>query len=146
MTNQFFSPDSRFLVVDDYETIRTFLRKALADLGYLNVEESHNGRSALEALKKAQQAGQPFDLVFLDWSMPEMTGIEMLSELRRTPELASTNVVMVTAESERKAIIEAAKFGIIDYIVKPFPANSVRDKMKVIEGRLVELQSKKQKN
>ena len=126
----------RILVVDDFETVRLFLINALSQIGIDNVDEAANGVEALERIQKCHKAGQPFDIVFCDWNMPEMTGLELLHRLRSTPEYAQLPFVMVTAESESASVESAAKAGTTDYITKPFTVDGLRDKIETIFNRL----------
>lgn len=128
--------NSRVLIVDDFETVRLFLRNALSQIGIDNVEEATNGREALEALEQAHQAGHAFDIVFCDWNMPEMTGYELLNEVRHTAHLQHVPFVMVTAESEDSNVEIALKAGATDYITKPFTVDGLKSKIESIVTRL----------
>ena len=104
----------RFLVVDDFSTMRRILRNLLKELGFTNVDEAEDGQVALHKLRS-----QPYEFVVSDWNMPNMTGIE----LRHLPFL------MITAEAKRENIIEAAQAGASGYIVKPFTAATLEEKL-----------------
>lgn len=127
-----FSPDTKFLVVDDFATMRKIVKKVLTELGYTNVEEAEDGKPALKMLQDAQQAGTPFGFVISDWNMPGMTGIDLLKSCKADPHLKSMPFMLVTAESEQKNIIEAAKAGVSDYVVKPFNAQTLKGKLERI--------------
>jgi two-component system chemotaxis response regulator CheY len=124
----------RFLVVDDFSTMRRIVRNLLKELGYTNVDEAEDGAIALAKLK-----AEKFDFVVSDWNMPNMTGIELLKGIRAEPALKSMPVLMITAEARKENIIEAAQNGANGYIVKPFTAATLDEKLtkifKVLEQR-----------
>lgn len=111
----------KLLVVDDFSSMRRMLRSLLRELGYADAEEAEDGVAALEKL----HAGH-FDLVITDWSMPNMTGIELLREIRRDSTLRHLPVLMVTAEALPENIAEARNAGASGYICKPFTADMLR--------------------
>lgn len=120
---------SKFLVVDDFATMRKIVKKVLTELGYTNVEEADDGKTALPLLQKAAAEGKPFDFVLSDWNMPGMTGIDLLKACKNDPQLKNMPFMLITAESEQKNIIEAAKSGVSDYVVKPFNAATLKEKL-----------------
>ena len=117
----------RFLVVDDFSTMRRIVRGLLKELGFLDVDEAEDGVIALAKLKST-----PLDFVVSDWNMPNMTGIELLRAIRSDPALAHLPVLMVTAEAKKENIIEAAKSGANGYVVKPFTAATLDEKLNKI--------------
>ncbi len=119
--------DTRILVVDDFSTMRRIVRNLLKELGFLNVQEAEDGVEALAKLRSGT-----FDFVVSDWNMPNMTGIELLIEIRKDPKLKHLPVLMVTAEAKKENIIQAAKEGASGYVVKPFTAAALDDKLKKI--------------
>ncbi|WP_198034284.1 chemotaxis response regulator CheY [Acidihalobacter ferrooxydans] len=121
----------RILAVDDFSTMRRIVRNLLRELGFNNVEEAENGQEALQKLRS-----KPFDFVVSDWNMPVMQGIDLLREIRSDPQLKSIPVLMVTAEAKRDNILEAAKAGVNGYIVKPFTAETLKEKLDAIFNRL----------
>ena len=121
----------RILIVDDFSTMRRIVKNLLNDLGFFNTSEADDGHSALAELRKA-----PFDLVVTDWNMPGMPGIELLKQVRADPALAKIPVLMVTAEAKREQIIEAAQAGVNGYVIKPFTAQTLGDKLGKIFERL----------
>ncbi len=131
----------RILIVDDFETVRLFLRNALNQIGIENIEEAGDGKEALQMIEDWHKRSQSFDMVFCDWNMPEMTGIELLQELRRTPHLKNLPFVMVTAESETSSVENALKAGTTDYITKPFTVDGLREKIESIFNRLQKTQA-----
>jgi two-component system chemotaxis response regulator CheY len=114
----------KILLVDDQPLIRKIVRDILAQLGYMNVEEAENGQDALEKLK-----AKKFDLIFLDWNMPVMQGIDVLRELRKMPAYKDTPVIMLTAEAEKERVITAIQEGVTNYIVKPFKPATLKEKL-----------------
>lgn len=121
--------DIKILVVDDFSTMRRIIGGLLRELGYKNIREAEDG---VEALKKLRMDPEPFDFVISDWNMPNMTGIEMLREIRADSKLQHIPVLMVTAEAKRENIIEAAQSGASGYVVKPFTASVLDEKIKKV--------------
>jgi two-component system, chemotaxis family, chemotaxis protein CheY len=119
--------DTKFLVVDDFSTMRRIVRNLLKELGFANVQEAEDGVDALNKLRS-----EPFDFVVSDWNMPNMTGIELLRAIRTDDSLKHLPVLMVTAEAKKENIIEAAKAGASGYVVKPFTAATLDEKLKKI--------------
>ena len=118
---------TRFLVVDDFSTMRRIVRNLLKELGFTVVQEAEDGVDALAKLR-----AEPFDFVVSDWNMPNMTGIELLRAIRADEKLKHLPVLMVTAEAKKENIIEAAKAGASGYVVKPFTAATLDEKLKKI--------------
>jgi two-component system chemotaxis response regulator CheY len=114
----------KILLVDDQPLIRKIVRDILAQLGYMNVEDAENGQDALEKLRMKK-----FDLIFLDWNMPVMQGIDVLRELRKMPAYKDTPVIMLTAEAEKEKVITAIQEGVTNYIVKPFKPATLKEKL-----------------
>lgn len=121
----------RILIVDDFSTMRRIVKNLLSDLGFTNTAEADDGSTAVAELQKGK-----FDLVVTDWNMPGMPGIELLKAIRANPEWAKIPVLMVTAESKREQIIEAAQAGVNGYIIKPFTAATLEDKLAKIFERM----------
>jgi two-component system chemotaxis response regulator CheY len=117
----------KFLVVDDFSTMRRIVRNLLKELGFTNVDEAEDGVAALQKLK-----GEKFDFVVSDWNMPNMTGIDLLKAIRADAALKHLPVLMVTAEAKKENIIEAAKAGASGYVVKPFTAATLDEKLNKI--------------
>lgn len=114
----------KFLVVDDFSTMRRIVRNLLKELGYANVDEAEDGVAALQKLR-----GGNFQFVVTDWNMPNMTGIELLRAIRADGALQHLPVLMITAEAKKENIIEAAQAGASGYIVKPFTAATLEEKL-----------------
>jgi two-component system chemotaxis response regulator CheY len=121
----------KILVVDDFSTMRRIIKNLLRDLGMTNVLEADDGQTALPILK---QGG--IDFLVTDWNMPGMTGIDLLKEVRSDPNLAAMPVLMVTAEAKKEQIIAAAQAGVNGYVVKPFTAAVLKEKIDKIFERL----------
>lgn len=120
-------PNMKFLVVDDFSTMRRIVKNLLKELGFTNVQEAEDGVEGLHKLRN-----EDFDFVVSDWNMPNMTGIDMLRAIRADEKLKHLPVLMVTAEAKRENIIEAAQAGASGYVVKPFTAGTLDEKLKKI--------------
>ena len=116
-----------FLVVDDFPTMRRIVRSLLKELGFTNVEEAEDGQDALNKLR----AGN-FEFVVSDWNMPNLDGLEMLKEIRQDNALKDLPVLMVTAEAKKENIMAAAQAGANGYVVKPFTAATLEEKLNKI--------------
>jgi two-component system chemotaxis response regulator CheY len=123
----------KILVVDDFSTMRRIVRNLLVELGFSNplIQEADDGENAIAMLRS-----QPFDLVVTDWNMPNMTGIDLLKAIRAEASLKGLPVLMVTAENNRDQIIAAAQAGVNGYIVKPFTAVTLKEKLTKIFERI----------
>lgn len=115
------------LIVDDFATMRRILRNILRQIGFTSITEADNGKAALTELKKQQ-----FGLILCDWNMPEMSGFELLQNLKSDEELKDVPFVMVTAEAKKENIIDAVKAGVTSYVVKPFTAETIGEKLKKV--------------
>ena len=125
------SKDMKFLVVDDFSTMRRIIKNLLNDLGYQNVQEADDGQTALPIL----QAGG-IEFLVTDWNMPGMPGLDLLKAVRSDPKLAKLPVLMLTAEAKREQIVEAAQAGVNGYVVKPFTAQTLKEKIeKILSAR-----------
>lgn len=125
------NPNTKFLVVDDFSTMRRIVRNLLKELGYSNVDEAEDGVVALAKLK-----GGGFEFVVSDWNMPNMDGLTMLQSIRADAELKHLPVLMVTAEAKKENIIAAAQAGANGYVVKPFTAATLDEKLSKIFEKL----------
>lgn len=121
----------KILIVDDFSTMRRIIKNLLRDLGFTNTQEADDGLTALPMLK-----GGDFDFLVTDWNMPGMTGIELLKEVRADDKLASLPTLMVTAEAKKDQIVEAAQAGVNGYVVKPFTAQALKEKIEKIFDRV----------
>ncbi len=123
------SKDLKFLVVDDFSTMRRIIKNLLHDLGYQNVSEADDGTTALPMLQ-----GGDVDFLITDWNMPGMPGLDLLKAVRSDPKLAKLPVLMLTAEAKREQIVEAAQAGVSGYVIKPFTAETLKEKLEKILG------------
>ncbi len=117
------------LIVDDYKTMLRIIRNLLKQLGFDNVEEATDGQMALAKLKS-----RPFGLVISDWNMEPMTGYDLLKQVRADDSLKNLPFIMITAESKTENVIAAKQAGVNNYIVKPFPAETLKAKMRAVLG------------
>ena len=121
----------KILVVDDFSTMRRIIKNLLRELGFNSIEEADDGTTALPMLQ-----GGKFDFLVTDWNMPGMQGIDLLKAVRADEDLKTLPVLMVTAESRREQIVEAAEAGVNGYIVKPFTAETLQEKIEKIFDRI----------
>ena len=120
----------KILVVDDFSTMRRIVKTLLKNIGFTNIDEVDDGNTALPKLKNGK-----YDLLITDWNMPEMSGLELLNHVREDPCLKHLPVLMVTAESKRVQILAAAEAGVNGYVVKPFTADVLKEKIERILER-----------
>jgi two-component system chemotaxis response regulator CheY len=118
------------MLVDDSRTMRRVQKSTLDSIGFGNVIEAEDGSDALQKLAENTDV----DLILLDWNMPNLSGLETLKKIRSMPETKSIPVIMVTSEAEKSRIMEAIKAGVTDYIVKPFEASILEEKVKKVMG------------
>ncbi len=121
----------KILVVDDFSTMRRIIKNLLKDLGFANIQEADDGNTALPMLQQGD-----FDFVVTDWNMPGMQGIDLLRAIRADERLKSIPVLMVTAEAKKEQIIAAAQAGVNGYVIKPFTAATLKEKLAKIFQRL----------
>jgi len=114
----------KFLVVDDFSTMRRIVKGLLNELGYADITEADDGNTALPMLRDGA-----FDFLITDWNMPGMPGLDLLKAVRGDPKLAKLPVLMLTAEAKREQIIEAAQAGVSGYVIKPFTAVTLKEKI-----------------
>jgi two-component system, chemotaxis family, chemotaxis protein CheY len=119
-----YNKDMRVLVVDDFSTMRRIIKNILRQLGFTNIIEADDGSTAWETLNKDK-----IDFVISDWNMPKMPGIELLRKVRSSEEFANMPFLMVTAEAQQENIIEAVQAKVSNYIVKPFTAETLGQKI-----------------
>lgn len=119
----------KVLVVDDFATMRRIVRNILKQLGFTNIAEADDGTTALEIMKTDK-----IDLVLCDWNMPKVSGLDLLKQMKADSDLKNIPFLMITAEAQKQNIIEAVKTGVNNYIVKPFTADTIAEKLKKIFG------------
>ena len=117
----------KILIVDDFATMRRILKNILKQLGFKNLVEADDGTTAWEVLE-----GQKIDLIISDWNMPKMTGLELLKKVRASDAYKGAPFLMVTAEAQKQNVIEAVQAGVSNYVVKPFTAEAISDKLEKI--------------
>lgn len=117
-------PSMKILIVDDMVTMRRIVKNVLKQLGFSNIDEAENGQDGLQKLKSSK-----YDFVVSDWNMPVMTGIDMLRAIRADEQLKAIPVLMVTAEAQQKNLVEAVQAGVSNYIIKPFTAETMQEKL-----------------
>jgi two-component system, chemotaxis family, chemotaxis protein CheY len=121
----------KFLIVDDFSTMRRIVRNLLKEIGYVNADEAEDGHAALQKLRS-----QPFDFVVSDLNMPKMNGFELLREIRQDVALKGLPVLLVTAEAKKEDIVNAAQSGASGYIVKPFTKATLEEKIAKIVAKM----------
>ncbi len=117
----------KILIVDDFATMRRILKNILKQLGFKNLVEADDGTTAWDVLES-----QEIDLIISDWNMPKMTGLELLKKVRASDKYKKSPFLMVTAEAQKQNVIEAVQAGVSNYVVKPFTAEAISDKLKKI--------------
>lgn len=127
-----FDPNAKFLVIDDFKTMRSIVKRTLQTMGYSNVEEAEDGAKAHEMILKSLINNQPYDCIVSDWNMPNMSGLELLKKVRENSSTKDVPFMLVTAENEQKQVIEAAKAGVSNYIVKPFTPADFQKKLEAV--------------
>ena len=131
-----FSPDTSILIIDDMKTMRMVMKKALKELGFTTVAEADDGVTAWPMIEQAAAGGKPYELILSDWNMPQMQGIDLLKKVRADQRFAKTPFLLVTAESEKSQVMEAIKLGVSNYVVKPFNADQLREKLETVHAKL----------
>ncbi|MBZ0333943.1 chemotaxis response regulator CheY [Marinobacter sp. AL4B] len=121
----------KILIVDDFSTMRRIIKNLLRDLGFTNTDEADDGNTALPMLKNGQ-----YDFLVTDWNMPGMSGFDLLKAVRADGNLKNLPVLMVTAEAKRDQIVAAAQAGVNGYVVKPFTAAVLKEKIEKIFERI----------
>ncbi|MCF8067802.1 MAG: chemotaxis response regulator CheY [Desulfobacterales bacterium] len=117
----------KILIVDDFATMRRIMKNILKQIGFSNITEADDGTTAYEELKKGQ-----FDMIISDWNMPKMTGLDLLKKVRSDEDLKGLPFLMVTAEAQKQNVIEAVQAGVSNYVVKPFTAEAITEKLEKI--------------
>ena len=120
-------PNMNILVVDDFNTMRRIIKTALKQIGFKTILEADDGTTALRVLKEHK-----IDLILADWNMPKMSGIQLLKEVREDESLKEIPFVLVTAEAQKDNVIQAIKAGVNNYLVKPFTADGIKEKLEQV--------------
>lgn len=124
--------DPRVLIADDHFLIRQFVKRALTDMGMARVDLANDGNEAVDMLGETLTAGGLYDIIFLDWNMPTLSGIDVLSYIRSKPQYQNAAVIMFTAESEKHNIMKAIKMGATSYILKPISPIDLNKKIREV--------------
>lgn len=124
-----FDPSMKILVVDDMSTMRKILKNMLKKLGCTDLSEADDGAPAWEMIQEAHAAGTPYQFIVSDWNMPQLTGLELLKNIRADESFSKLPFLMVTAEAEQANVITAVKAGVSNFVVKPFSIASLQEKI-----------------
>ena len=119
----------KILVVDDMATMRKIIKNMLGQIGFKNIQEADDGATAWPMIESAIQANEPFEFIVSDWNMPQMTGLELLKKVRATDATKKLPFLMITAEAEQGNVVIAVKAGVSNFIVKPFSAQVLKEKI-----------------
>lgn len=119
----------KVLVIDDMSTMRKIIKKMLNEIGFTNLTEADDGATAWPMIQEAHANGEPFEFIVSDWNMPEMSGLDLLKHVRATEEFKALPFLMITAEAEQGNVVIAVKAGVSNFIVKPFSASTLREKI-----------------
>ena len=130
-----FPSSTKFLVVDDFSTMRKVVKKILAELGYTNVVEAVDGKNAYETLLDASKTVNPIEVVISDWQMPNLKGIELLEKCRKSEDFKDIPFMLVTAESEKDQIVQALKLNVSEYVIKPFSPAILKEKLTAVYNK-----------
>ena len=124
-----FPKNTRFLIVDDFTTMRKVIKKVLLDLGYTDVSEAPDGPTAIPLIQKAYDSEQPYGFIICDFDMPHMLGTELLAFCKSSSALSHTPFVLITADLDQKNLLEAEGTGVSGYLIKPFNTNTLKNKL-----------------
>lgn len=126
-----FKANTKFLIVDDYLSMRKIVKKTLSDIGYNNVVEASDGNNAYEKLVENANTDEPIEFIICDWNMPKMLGIDFLKKCRAEKAYEVIPFVLITAENDQSKIVEAVRAGVTDYVIKPFTPALLKAKFEV---------------
>jgi two-component system, chemotaxis family, chemotaxis protein CheY len=129
-------PPFKILVVDDLEIVRAMVKASLGQLGFAGAEEAENGQQAIDKIIAAQNAGQPYDFIFCEWTLPVVSGIGVLNFCRTSEDFKETPFIMITGELESAAVVKAIRAGATDYLVKPIALDILDRKLTKIVSRI----------
>lgn len=119
----------KILVVDDMATMRKIIKNMLGQIGFKNITEADDGATAWPMIENALQGNDPYQFIVSDWNMPQMTGLELLKKVRETEQTQKLPFLMITAEAEQGNVVIAVKAGVSNFIVKPFSAQVLKEKI-----------------
>jgi two-component system chemotaxis response regulator CheY len=121
--------DMKILVVDDMATMRKIIKNMLGQIGFTNITQADDGSTAWPLIEKANNEGVPYEFILSDWNMPKMSGLDLLKKMRAIDEFKKTPFLMITAEAEQGNVVIAVKAGVSNFIVKPFSAQVLKEKI-----------------
>ncbi|MDO9182897.1 MAG: response regulator [Bacteriovorax sp.] len=121
--------DIKILVVDDMSTMRKIIKNMLSQIGFTNISEADDGATAWPMIENAIKEGRPYEFIVSDWNMPQLSGLDLLKNVRSTPGLEKLPFLMITAEAEQGNVVIAVKAGVSNFIVKPFSAQVLKEKI-----------------
>ncbi len=121
--------DIKILIVDDMTTMRKIIKNMLSQIGFTNIAEADDGATAWPMMENAMKEGAPYEFIISDWNMPLMSGLDLLKKVRATPGLEKLPFLMITAEAEQGNVVIAVKAGVSNFIVKPFSAQVLKEKI-----------------
>jgi len=121
--------DIKILIVDDMSTMRKIIKNMLSQVGFTNIAEADDGATAWPMIENAIKEGRPYEFIVSDWNMPQMSGLDLLKNVRSTPGLEKLPFLMITAEAEQGNVVIAVKAGVSNFIVKPFSAQVLKEKI-----------------
>lgn len=121
--------DIKILIVDDMSTMRKIIKNMLSQIGFTNITEADDGANAWPLIQGAIKEGKPFEFIVSDWNMPQMSGLDLLKHVRETPGLEKLPFLMITAEAEQGNVVIAVKAGVSNFIIKPFSAQVLKEKI-----------------
>lgn len=127
--------DMKILVVDDMSTMRKIIKNMLTQIGFTNITEADDGATAWPLIELAIKEGKPYEFILSDWNMPQLNGLDLLKKVRATPGLEKLPFLMITAEAEQGNVVIAVKAGVSNFIVKPFSAQVLKEKIDKIFGK-----------
>lgn len=127
--------DMKILVVDDMSTMRKIIKNMLTQVGFTNITEADDGATAWPMIQSAIKEGKPYEFILSDWNMPQMSGLDLLKNVRSTEGLEKLPFLMITAEAEQGNVVIAVKAGVSNFIVKPFSAQVLKEKIDKIFGK-----------
>ena len=121
--------DIKILVVDDMSTMRKIIKNMLGQIGFTNITEADDGATAWPMIENGIKTGAPFEFIVSDWNMPQMSGLDLLTKVRATPGMEKLPFLMITAEAEQGNVVTAVKAGVSNFIIKPFSAAVLKEKI-----------------
>jgi two-component system chemotaxis response regulator CheY len=124
----------KILVIDDMATMRKIIKNMLGQIGFTNITEADDGATAWPMIQEAMNSDEPYEFIVSDWNMPQMSGLDLLKNVRDTEELKKLPFLMITAEAEQGNVVIAVKAGVSNFIVKPFSAQVLKEKIDKIFG------------